>query len=78
MFNTQDNCVDEDNPWKGILAAAVFKICSTYHKTIGKTPGQLVFGREMIFPIEHISNWKLIRQQKQILIDKNNKCKNET
>jgi hypothetical protein len=30
----------------------------------------------MIFNISHVSNWELIRQNKQKLIDRNNKCKN--
>ncbi len=49
---------------------------STYHTTLRKTPGQLVFGRDMIFNIKHVANWEYIRQNKQKLIDKNNKAEN--
>jgi hypothetical protein len=40
------------------------------------TPGQLVFGRDMIFNIKHEANWELIRKRKQQLIKKNNEAKN--
>ena len=48
-FELQDNYLDEEDPWTGILAATAFAIHSTYHTTLQKTPGQLVFGRDMIF-----------------------------
>ena len=35
-----------------------------------KIPDQLVFGRDMIQPINHLVNWRLIRQRKQAQIDK--------
>ena len=41
-----------------------------------KTPGQLVFGRDMVFNITHVAKWDLICQNKQKLIDKNNTYKN--
>ena len=47
-FEFQDNYLDEENPWKGILSATTFAVRSTYHMTLQKTPGQLVFGRDMI------------------------------
>jgi transposase InsO family protein len=45
-FELQDNYLDEEDPWKGILSAAAFAVRSTYHTTLQKTPGQLVFGRD--------------------------------
>ena len=39
-------------------------------------PGQLVFGRDMIFNIQHVANWEFIRQNKQKRIDKNNIAEN--
>jgi hypothetical protein len=75
-FELQDNYLDEDNPWKGILNATAFAVRSTYHTTLQKTPGQLVFGRDMIFNVEHTANWEYIRQRKQKLIQKNNKNEN--
>ena len=48
MFDLQNNYLDGDEPWSGILAAADFSVLSTYHTTLQATPGQLVFGRDMI------------------------------
>ena len=75
-FELQDNYLDEENPWKGILSATAFAVRSTYHTTLQKTPGQLVFGRDMIFNIKHTANWEYIRARKQALIKKNNKAEN--
>jgi hypothetical protein len=68
--------IDEDDPFAGFVSAMSFAVQSTYHTTLQLTPGQLVFGRDMIFPINHIAIWQLIKNRKQKLIDKNNKREN--
>lgn len=75
-FELQTNYLDEEDPWKGILSAAAFAVRSTYHTTLQKSPGQLVFGRDMILNIKHTANWEYIRQRKQKLIEKNNQAEN--
>ena len=50
-FELETNYLDEDDPWKGILSATAFAVWSTFHTTLQKSPGQLVFGRDMIFNI---------------------------
>ena len=75
-FELEENYLDKEDPWKGVLSATAFAVRSTYHTTLKKTPGQLVFGRDMIFNIQHVANWEYIRQKKQNLIDKNNKAEN--
>jgi transposase InsO family protein len=77
-FELQTNYLDEEDPWKGILSATAFAVRATYHTTLQKTPGQLVFGRDMIFNIQHTANWEFIRAHKQQLINKNNKRENST
>jgi len=77
-FELQTNYLDEDNPWKGILSATAFAVRCTYHTTLRKSPGQVVFGRDLIFNIKHIANWELIRQRKQKLILQNNERENAT
>ncbi len=57
-FELEDNYLDEDDPWKGILSATAFAVRSTFHTTLQQTPGQLVFGRDMIFNIKHTANWE--------------------
>ena len=77
-FELQDHYLDEDDPWEGILAATAFAICATYHTTLQKSPGQLVFGRDMIFNVQHTANWEYICARKQCLIQKNNKNENKS
>ena len=77
-FDMEKNYVDEDDPWKRILAAEAFYIHSTFHTTKKKSPRQLVLGRYMIVPIDHIANWRLIYQLKQTLIYKNTNKQNST
>ena len=43
-FELDNNYVDEDDPWKKILAAESFVICSKLHTTNKKSPSQLFFG----------------------------------
>ena len=69
-FNLEEK--EEEDPWKGILSAVAFAVRSTIHTTMKKTPGQMVFKRDMILNITHQADWKLIKQRKQKLIDKNN------
>ena len=64
-YNLQETYVDDADPFMGILAAAAFAVCSTYHQTKEKSPGQLVFGRDMILPTNHIAYWGYIRQRKK-------------
>ena len=49
----------------GIIAAYALTSNSTYHCIKVKSPGQMVFGKDMILPIMHIEDWGYIRQRKQ-------------
>jgi hypothetical protein len=75
-FELENNYLDEDNPWTGILSATAFAIRTTYHTTLKQSPGQLVFGRDMILNIKHVANWELIRARKQKMTNQNNQRKN--
>jgi transposase InsO family protein len=75
-FELESNYLDEDNPWKGILSTTAFAVRSTFYTSLQSTPGQLVFGRDMIFNIQHIDNWEFIKQRKQKIINLNNKKEN--
>ena len=63
-FELEDNHMDEMDPWAGILSAAAFAMRSTFHTTLNATPGQLVFGWDMILNIAHQADWQAIRQCK--------------
>jgi transposase InsO family protein len=75
-FELESNYLDEQDPWKGILSATAFAIRSTFHTTLRSTPGQLVFGRDMILNIKHEANWEYIKERKQQIIEKNNQAEN--
>ena len=62
----------------GILVTAAYAVQSKYHRTKQKSRGQLVFGREMILPIDNISNWRNTPQRKQTQIKKDAINKNST
>ena len=66
----------EDDPQSGILAAAQFENFSTTNRLKGYSPGQLVFGYDMILQIKHTVDWALIRQQNQTQINEDNIHKN--
>ena len=52
-------------PWGETLASIAWKIRASYHITIQTTPGQYVFGRDMIFNIASVLDWKVITPEKQ-------------
>ena len=60
MYELEKYFLDEDNPWAGILSAAAFAICSTYHTTLKASSGQLVFVQDIIFNIKYIADWEAI------------------
>jgi hypothetical protein len=70
-FQLQDTpYYDPDDPWGGILMAVAFAIRSTYHTTLQATPGQLVFGRDMVLNVQHSTDWTAIKARKQQIIRK--------
>jgi hypothetical protein len=71
-----DTELDEDDPWSGILAAAMYATRATIHTTLKATPMQLVFGRDAILNTKFEADWKYIRDRKQKLIEQNNKREN--
>ena len=63
-----DQDLDQEEPFKGIVLATCFAISSTVHTTTQYIPVLLVFAHE--------ANWKLIKDRKQDLINKNNANEN--
>ena len=62
-FNTTEIYVDKDDPRSGIFSAAAFAIRSTTNRLKCYISGQLLFGHDVILPIEHKVDWELIRQK---------------
>ncbi len=42
------------------------------HMTLQAMPGQLVFGRDMVLNVQHLTDWTVIKAHKQQIICKNN------
>jgi hypothetical protein len=68
--------MDEKDPWGPFLSSAAYAICSTFHTTLKATPGQLVFGRDMVVPIKFMEDWGAIEQQRQKEMVRNNRREN--
>jgi hypothetical protein len=61
-FQLQDKAYyDPDDPWGGILAAVAFVLRSMYRTTLRAMPGQLIFGRDMVLNVQHLTNWTAIK-----------------
>jgi hypothetical protein len=65
--------LDEKDPWGPFLSSAAYAIRSTFHTTLKSTPGQLVFGRNMVLPITFMADWGAIEQQRQKEMARNNR-----
>ena len=59
-YNPQKTCIYVAEPWMGVLAAADFVVIYTLNRNKGKFPGHIVFGRDMILPINHVADWRYI------------------
>ena len=68
--------LDIDKPWGGILASTMFDVRATYQTTLQALPMQLVFGRDTILNVKHITDWKHINERKQTSINLNNEQEN--
>ena len=68
--------LDKHGPFGKICSNLCWAAISSYHTTLKSTPGQLIFGRDMVLDIEHISDLFSLRKQKQIKIDAANKREN--
>ena len=64
------------DPFQGVIAAICYAIRTTWHSTMQATPGQLVFGRDMILNIRHIANWNYMQERRQKVAAHNNKKEN--
>jgi hypothetical protein len=58
------------------LASAQYGLQTAVHRTLGISPGALVFQRDMLLPIPVLSDYNLIRQRHQTVINDNNRREN--
>ena len=62
------NYIDQ---WCETLAYIAWDIRASYHRTLQAIPGQAIFGRDMIFNITSVVDWRFITtsNQQQVEID---------
>ena len=65
-----------ERTFEPFLTSCAYALRSTYHTTLKASPGQLVFGRDMILPIAFQADWAKITQQKQDVINASNRKEN--
>ena len=75
-FELENQELNEHDPWTSFLSSAAWAIRSTYHTILDATPGQLVFGRDMILPITFRADWANIIQRKNEQIIRDNAKEN--
>ena len=64
-FEIENRELDNQNPWDEFLSSAAFAIRSTHHMTLGASPAQLVFNRDMFLPMRYVADWTQIRLKRQ-------------
>ena len=67
---------DAVDPWINILISIAYSVGYSYHSMLQATPGQFVFGRDMILDIYFQLNYKQMWLRKQKLIKYYNKHEN--
>ena len=70
--NLKEKIFDYIDPFGSILASVAWAIRSSYNSTTEATPAQLVFGRDMMFNLSTLVDWKELSIRKQNLVDKAN------
>ncbi|GKY94846.1 hypothetical protein MPSEU_000449600 [Mayamaea pseudoterrestris] len=54
----------EDDPWTDLLCKCAWAIRSTIHLVLDASPGQLVFGRDMLFDLSFQVDWTAVRKRR--------------
>ena len=60
------------------LTDVAWTICSTYHTVLKASPDRAIFGRDMLFEIPFLADWKQIGDYRQHQPDLNTLCENRS
>jgi len=72
-FELEERALTTDEKmFEPFLTACAYALRCTQHTTLKATPGQLVFGHDMILPIKFQADWALLAQRKQDSINDSN------
>jgi len=77
-FEPEEQQFDPQEPWSRMLSAVAFAVHSTCHTTLEATPAQLVFGRDMLLPVQFQADWAQMRMKRQASTNKNNSKENKS
>ena len=75
--NLSQQTLDYIDPFGSILASVAWAVHSSYNNSTDATAAQFVFGRDMMFNISTLVNWKELSLKKQALVDKANLRENK-
>lgn len=77
-FELEEKEIDsnEADPFEEYLAQAAYAIRCGFHATHGRSPAELVFGRNMFLPVESPVDWEKLKDRKQRAIARSNKREN--
>jgi hypothetical protein len=64
------------NEVNAFLDNVAWAICSTYHRVLKASPGEAIFGQDMLFDIPFVADWHKIGEHTQSLTNHGNQCKN--
>jgi hypothetical protein len=76
-YNLDEIVLDSYDPFGEYLAGIAWAIRSTYHTVMEATPGQLVFGRDMIYNLKSITDYERLRARKEKYIKLANEMENK-
>jgi hypothetical protein len=76
VYELEEYELPRGDPWSNILASAAWAIRSTFHTTLGATPGQFVYGKDMLLELSFKANWKNIKERRMAHIEDSNQRKN--
>ena len=60
------------------LTNAAWAVRSTYHTVLKTSPGAAIFGRDMLFDVPFLADWKKIGEYRQLQTDKHTAWENNT
>ena len=63
---------DYIDPWGETLSYIAWSIRASYHRTIMATPGQAVFGRDMLYNLASVVDWRVVTYAKQLQVEIDN------
>ena len=63
---------DHIDPWGEILSSIAWEMRDSYHCTIMAIPGQSIFGKDVLFNLASVVDWRVVTAEKQCQVDSNN------